>query len=403
MPRLAQDAPPAIRAVFSEAALELRGTELEWWAEILQWTERELCRGSSSRRNRCLYSYHQDFYHYDVDPADFHCVTKMGSGCSQVAPSERPRSRLAQLGPPEVLHGVLRAPAGSVTIGNPRNGYSLSSALISQINSKAEIQLIDADGAAAFLGVADRQLHIDLTSNQSFAQTFVASPRLGDLRLRVTASTTDFVSVIARQEPGGRLGPYVIPTIRPSEPIEWLASGHHGHLQSLLQHHSRDDVAWLWRFLGILSMWLGTALLLSPLGEAEPSCMALLCVACFAGAVISALLATIGATLFASLPIELLLAVIGVAAAFFAWRSYKAPWFGRAHYYEYYYGDDASSVEMPLVGGREYDGDSWFERRLDNRCIDSDDDEIDKIGAPKDVYLGRQARPSRQLRHDLRE
>ncbi|KAF4686829.1 hypothetical protein FOZ60_004753 [Perkinsus olseni] len=392
-PILAEDTPLEIRATLSEAGLELRGTQLEWWVEMLQWTEVKVCRGS--RKSKCIYRYEKAFRHYDVDPSTFHCATKIRSGCSEVAPAEQPQLKLAELGRPEVLHGVVRAAPDSVIIGNPRNGYLLSQDLISQIDTKAEAQLINADGAAALLGTP-RDLYTDLTFNESSARTYVATPRLGDLRLRVSASRSDFVSVIGKQEAGGRLGPYVIPTIRRSEPIEWLLSGDHADLQSLLHYHSREDSAAFWRLLGIFLMWLGTALLLSPLGEAEPSCMAVLCVACFAGAVLSSLLATISATLFASLPVELFMAAIGVAAAVFAWRSYRS---SRGSYYEYYYGSDVS-VEMPLVAGGPYDDDDhvhWFERRLDNRCIDSSDDEDDDVGkgglSSKGRHQGRQSRP----------
>ncbi|KAF4677034.1 hypothetical protein FOL47_003767 [Perkinsus chesapeaki] len=384
MPMLAELAPSDIQSALSQAGLEARGTQLEWTVEMLQWTEEEVCRGST-RRSECLYTYSKEFTHVDIDPTHFYCATKIRTGCSTLAPSERPPVRLAQLGRPETLHGIVKAPEDSVVIGNPRNGYVLNSALADQISGKAQVQLIDREGAAALLG-ADRDLYVDFTLNESFAQTYVASPRIGDLRLRVSVSSADFVSLVAKQELSGHLGPYSIPGLRRSLPVEWLIDGRHADLHSLLKHHSKADFAWFWRFMGILFLWLGAALLLSPLGETEPACMAVLCVACFAGAVLSALLAAVGIGLFASFPFELLVATLGVVGAGISWRAYKASWLDRAHYYQYYYGglyDDASSPvagEMPLIRAAAsvtQEDPYWFERRLDNRCIESSDDEDD--------------------------
>jgi Transmembrane protein 43 len=151
-------------------------------------------------------------------------------------------------------------PAKKVTAG----AYTLSPGLVSQIHDEKPLPIDSADAAKPPKGFAVRDGEFYKGKDPDAAE-------IGDMRVSYTVVEPTTVSVVARQEEGGALGPYQ-PKAGP--PLEMLKTGEHDAASMFKEAEEQNKtLTWVLRAVGFFVMAVGIFLVLRPmavLGDVVP-------------------------------------------------------------------------------------------------------------------------------------
>lgn len=266
----------------AENALKLvRKVEMYQWKENVETkTEKEM--GGSERTVR-TYTYEPVWSENLIDSSKF-------------------KEQTGHQNPSTMILSSATQYAQKVTVGD----FTLPSELVKQLGGETPIELSKMDLTAVQNKLGNKP--IQKYSNVVYVGTDQQSPKIGDLKITMSETLPQDVSVIGQQT-GHTLQAYLAPA---GQPVILLAMGDSSSQQMIHEAEVANQITtWLFRLISLIMMIIGISLLLRPL-------VVLADVVPFIGNVIG-----FGTGLI-SFVFGLLLWAIGTAIAWFAFRPFAA-------------------------------------------------------------------------------
>ena len=219
---------PVFGVTAPQAIKLLRTVEMYQWKESSQSKTEKNLGGSTTTEK--TYSYTKEW-------------------SSSLVPSKDFKLSAEHVNPSALPYPTTTVAASAVTVG----AFSLTPAQVAQLEAAVPLAVDKTAVLPAKCKVEGQGLYLGADARQ---------PQVGDLRVNFKVLTTEEVSLIAQQA-GTRFTPYITKT---SKAFDVIREGTHS-LAALIEQEksSNSSLTWLLRGLGLVLLFIGVRMVLSPL------------------------------------------------------------------------------------------------------------------------------------------